>query len=762
MGMLLFLVACLITYGSLYPFEFLDATLDQATIDTFLASWTAPSSRGDILGNIVLFIPFGLLGQLALPPRGSRIARFLMLLMLGFVLAAGVQVAQLYVPARSPALVDVIWNMVGLVIGALPAFPARVQALVAGQRLLNAKLVPVLLVGCWIGSLLVPFVPSIDLQLWKDSLKPLLFERTFEVEAFIRDFPAWLAAACLGALVVGERWLPVKFALVVLATLGLKIVIVKNHLTLTDVAAAGAAVVVFGALIKYLPRRELLVAVLLLAGHVYLGLSPFEARAGAPEFAWIPFQGSLSGSMFTNAAVIAYKAFFYGALIWLLLRGGLGLAVGAIVAILAAGAVEFGQLYMGHGTPEITDAILALLAAAVIAALTPVEDAVLAAGPRTIDRVSQMQESVPNQIPPEQGAPEQGVPEQSAPEQKTAWIGIALRFALALVLVLAGLTFAMGQARLPYDLTALFARGGAMTEQIILAFALLSIGLGAGIAAQRLSTGRRSYLRLPAWTFLAAIASYLLFYFSLSKASMTAITGPSVFLTRLRVDRVLGDWGADAVTTLGPDRAETLLSIAEPFVRFAALTMPLAVTLAMFGAALWQLDRFPALSGIKRLVFLAFCLVVFAIGALPILLLCKFIAFDVPSDQSIAALVAEQGGFGMGGGLYLYLLLIVLTFSMAWLAWSLRRPRPVRLIVALVLTVLALPAGWWLAQHGITPSVEKLGVSISPLALLLAPENNGLASDQSLMLRWFAGQGAVMALLLLGAFVPSGPKNPAA
>ena len=65
MGLLLFLVACLITYGSLYPFEFSQDGVNQAAIDAFLASWSVPSSRGDILGNVVLFIPLGLIGMLA-------------------------------------------------------------------------------------------------------------------------------------------------------------------------------------------------------------------------------------------------------------------------------------------------------------------------------------------------------------------------------------------------------------------------------------------------------------------------------------------------------------------------------------------------------------------------------------------------------------------------------------------------------------------------------------------------------------------------
>ena len=371
MSLLFFLVACLIIYGGLYPFEFSQAGVDQAAVAAFLSSWNARSGWGDILGNIVLFIPFGLLGQLTLPPRRNRLTRFLLLTLLSFIIATGLQVLQIYLPTRVPALTDVIWNMVGMVIGALLAFSPRIQAVVAGQRLAAAKVVPVLLLGSWIGSLLIPILPSIDMQVFKDSLKPLILRPVFDFDAFIRDFPAWLAAACLGAFVVGERGLPIKFAVAVLVTLALKIMVVNNPLVVTDVAAGAAAIVAFAAVIRHLPRREGVVAVMLLTAHAYLGLSPFEARMDAPAFYWMPFGRFLAGSMLINATALTYKVFFYGSLVWLLLRNGQGYVLAAGITIVAAGAVEIGQLYIGHGTPDITDPILALMATAALAALTP-------------------------------------------------------------------------------------------------------------------------------------------------------------------------------------------------------------------------------------------------------------------------------------------------------------------------------------------------------------------------------------------------------
>ena len=57
--------AVLITYGSIYPFNFEARTLDATTIQTFLTSCCDKASPGDILGNILLFLPFEFLGVLA-------------------------------------------------------------------------------------------------------------------------------------------------------------------------------------------------------------------------------------------------------------------------------------------------------------------------------------------------------------------------------------------------------------------------------------------------------------------------------------------------------------------------------------------------------------------------------------------------------------------------------------------------------------------------------------------------------------------------
>src|SRR5687767_6727347 len=59
---LMFLFAGLITYGSLYPFRFtLPDSHSLAWAKLFL-DWSLVTGKGDALGNVGLFIPFGFVG----------------------------------------------------------------------------------------------------------------------------------------------------------------------------------------------------------------------------------------------------------------------------------------------------------------------------------------------------------------------------------------------------------------------------------------------------------------------------------------------------------------------------------------------------------------------------------------------------------------------------------------------------------------------------------------------------------------------------
>ena len=57
---ILFVIALLIGYGSLYPGDFL--TPEAGAVKKFLTDWRLFTSLGDLLGNIALFFPLGMAG----------------------------------------------------------------------------------------------------------------------------------------------------------------------------------------------------------------------------------------------------------------------------------------------------------------------------------------------------------------------------------------------------------------------------------------------------------------------------------------------------------------------------------------------------------------------------------------------------------------------------------------------------------------------------------------------------------------------------
>jgi len=215
------------------------------------------------------------------------------------------------------------------------------------------------LIGSWLAYRLVPFVPSLDWQAWKDSLKPLREWRPFPWVGTLHDAAAWASVGCLWAAAqprwLTVRWLPALAA----ATIGLEVVIVDNWLSPATVAGAALGVVA-AVLIRYRPAPT---ALLLVAALVLWAFLPFTVRETPRAFEWTPFAGFLDGSMLLNTQSLFEKAFLYGALVWLAREAGLRLGVAAGGTALLLAAIEVAQTRFSDHTPEVTDPLLALFAA---------------------------------------------------------------------------------------------------------------------------------------------------------------------------------------------------------------------------------------------------------------------------------------------------------------------------------------------------------------------------------------------------------------
>lgn len=356
MRLLLAVVTILIVYGSLYPFgvdvrqyrpELLDALLDFSLTN---------SGRGDVIENVLLFVPFGFLAIRVFP--GRRFAsRLLLVLLVAFLLAFALQAAQLIIPGRMPAGSDAVWNLLG---GGVGCFLGRLQLDVRLRRMLGLDAppdIPVLLALGWLIYGFAPFVPSIDWQLWKDHVRELL-GGTFNL--------VWVAQAAVMWLVVfrflkrsaipalNQKHYPVILAV----TLASGFVMVGQTVSLDKFAGGLLAMVIwFVAGTRIGPG---LLAGMLAMMIVGINFTPFELRDHAASFSWIPFSGALTGNIFVNVLAVFKKLVVYGSLIWLMTEIRLGLSVATVNAAVFLFLNEYLQVFFVNTTPEITDALLAL------------------------------------------------------------------------------------------------------------------------------------------------------------------------------------------------------------------------------------------------------------------------------------------------------------------------------------------------------------------------------------------------------------------
>jgi len=351
-------VAVLITYGSIYPFEFRMENDFGEALRTLLSTYDGQTRRGDILGNVALFLPFGFFGIPALLRSRSFLSRALVVFLLGFILSLGLQVAQIFVPGRQPALVDVYWNLLGMGIGLVGGRLIPLTTTTRGLSIDRSSAFPLLLIGSWVAYRLIPFVPTIDFQEIKDSLKPLLLNPEFSFVRTLHNTTGWLVVATLWRRSV-PRSLPDGYLLLLVPVVyALEVGIISNAITVSNVAGASVALCVWFGLLRRMDGRYAIMALLVGLSLVVRGLEPFEIGLGREKFLWIPFTGFLGGSMQHNTAVMFEKVFFYGAFIWLLVSIRVSwLAAVGLGVVLTAG-IEWAQIYFGPHSPEITDPLL--------------------------------------------------------------------------------------------------------------------------------------------------------------------------------------------------------------------------------------------------------------------------------------------------------------------------------------------------------------------------------------------------------------------
>lgn len=730
---LFYLIIALIFYGSLYPFDFDFSSVYYLDTSGLLGGDRVVTRRGDVLGNIGLFVPFGAVGMLALGSGRSTAARVVLLILAGFFVAAAAQVLQLFLPSRDAALGDILWNLAGCALGAAVVAPAAVRSRLLVQVGTALPLFPLLLLACWAVGTLAPFVPSIDLQAYKESVKPLFALPSILSVPFLRGCVTWLVLAWL----VNRHWpqwaAGLWLACAALATVLARIVIVQNSISASEILGIVLALMLWPAL-----RRQRRATAYLLAGVVLLvvvaSLEPFDFQPVARAFSWIPFSGGLSGSMLVNIKAMATKAFLLGALIYLMTVVGLRLGIATALAFLLSTVLEAAQVRIGSHTPEITDPLLALALGALMSAFGG-------------DAVTQPQ---PAPAPPRTAPPAPASP-SATPGHDTLRPARGAIIAALLACLAATLTInvVLGLPQVPYNVRELFGGEDAWWRLFLFSLAGLSIGVGGALIGRVAARSGRILTVLPLGTLLACLATYLLMVSSVSAESLWDITGSANTHWFVMNRHMWGDAGVWFYEAIG---SKALIQAVERFVRFTALFGQATLWIAILSTVYFRLLGAPRLdrrSSVKLGLSTAlFCV----LAALPLLVAFNLVAFKFSSTDNLNELID-------GHGHILYWLLILLPANALVVLHAIRHPKAGAVLAAVVVVAVSLPLGWLLFKNGLSPVVTKYGNVFSGVDFLLGPDREELLPDAVLMGRWFALQVAAIAALTLGMQVVPGPRG---
>ena len=230
-----------------------------------LLTW-ARASRGDMLNNVLLYMPLGFCVALIVEPRFGRAAAMGAALIAGAALSLSMELLQASIAPRVPSLTDLTLNAVGALAGTLGgsawhAFGSRIAP--QGAPVSRARAVAVLIVALWLVMRLWPLLPDASLGQLKRAVRPLFTPHIRLAET---------AAYLIGWLIVAEavfhlvrRQRAVDVLLVIIAVVLVGRTFVAGSMLTVDLIAALVLLLPSLVLISRLgerPRAALLAALL--------------------------------------------------------------------------------------------------------------------------------------------------------------------------------------------------------------------------------------------------------------------------------------------------------------------------------------------------------------------------------------------------------------------------------------------------------------------------------------------------------------------
>jgi len=376
-----------VAYGSLYPFHFRDPG-GLGPLQAVLRTWNVAPGRGDLLANIVLYLPIGFFCVRLFPSSLSEPLRFALTTLFGTSLSVGVELAQYFDPGRVPSAGDVYTNAGGTALGAVAGLVFAYDIRLSLVRDIRSRPFPALLIASWLGYRLYPYVPTINLHKYVDVFRALVLNPQLGRYECFRYTVMWLTIAALLETMAKQRRSRRLLPLFAVAVVSAKIVIISQELNANELVGITAGFAIWLMIIgQPFKVRAFLIVLPLLAYITLWRLEPFQFDSVARPFGWLPFYSLLNGSLEVNTESYLEKVFYYGSTIWFMGEAGLPILAAGVVTGGVLFATSIAEIYLPMRSAEVTDAVIALVVALLALVLTPKgADPIAARSPRPLPR----------------------------------------------------------------------------------------------------------------------------------------------------------------------------------------------------------------------------------------------------------------------------------------------------------------------------------------------------------------------------------------
>jgi hypothetical protein len=550
----------------------------------------------------------------------------------------------------------------------------------------------------WLLSQLIPLVPSLDWQKFKDALKPLFLDFSF-------SFPEFLMQAA-GVFVVASAILALSrpLALWLTGTLTLILIgkIVIMNLTLNASTVIGMMTGYAGCLMALrLGRPRIIIETAFLAlliAWTIVGITPFSPSPGG-SFNGIPFATMLQGSMEAAARGLAQSLFIYTSLLWLAQKLGIGHRKALAGLVIWSFLIELMQMGLLGRTADITEPVLVLLTGFV---LPLIQGADTERGREAGETASSL--PLAPAIPRKPGAEMSGeISAEPSNRRLLARIaaGIVIWVAIAWVITKSPLT--------PYNVRELVYEGHPFRSLLLLGL-LLYWTLGFPVLILRwLMRGGQYLLAFVPLVLLHGLIAWLLVWSAVPTESIHDVVGSAV---------------------LGWPWEWELLG---RFVALFSIWSVAATAGSLIGAWHFLANGRTALSG-------------WAPGACVIMPLAYYVVVREASTDNLVELMAGNGSVGAFCLISLAMIIITFAGTKAGLAFVLRGRDIIRtaiwVLVSGLLTYLAL-------YFGLEQVIIKYGQVFSAMQFLLSSDRSQLAGPAELLVRYIVLYGMLITAIVI-------------